>query len=167
MSAAPGNRDRTGDVGNGAEGNRPKQSGKTNKEIRGMTEADASYIVAEAYKEANRIIEEASRKAAYIHTGKDNRAQDKDKYAGILGEADDTGEVYEQLDELFLQIRQQLQMVNIDNRLVVERMLELINQLEYNVDTLVVDSLKLRNVRHWLKDTTDLARRLRARLDGW
>ena len=166
MSAAPGERDMPGDVGGRAGGRRQKHSEKMKEELKDMTEEDASYIVAEAYKEANRIIEEARKKAADINTGVNNTGQVKGMYAGILERADNAGEVYEQLDEIFMQIRLQLQTAGIENRLVVERLLELINQLEYHVDTLVVDSLKLRNVRNWLKDTTDLARRLRARLDG-
>ena len=69
------------------------------------------------------------------------------------------------MDDLFVEIRGQLQEVVPHDRMKADKLLELVIQLEYYVDSLVVDSLKLRNIQQWLQGTTALARRLRDRLD--
>jgi cell division septum initiation protein DivIVA len=165
MSAASGDKNKAGNSGNGANGRRPKQTPKSDTEFQRIAGDEADRIVAEAYKEAARIMEEAKQRAKYISGETDNDDTGVSLPADALGTLEDTREIYEQVDDLFVQIRQQLGELNNQNRMVTDQLLDRVNRLEYYVDTLVVDSLKLRNVRHWLQGTTTLARRLRARLD--
>ena len=165
MAAASGDKGVTGNTGGGANGRRQKQNGKAESEIRWLNEEEANRIVADAYKEAARIMEEARRKAESIgHLAVDSGTDDYPESGG-LRPADETGEIYERLDELFARIRSQLEKVAVNDQVTAGGLMDLVNQLEYYVDSLVVDSLKLRNMRYWLQGTTALARRLKARLD--
>ena len=135
-------------------------------ETRQPAEQDASQIVAEAYQEAARIIAEAKEKAKYIA----GEAGDRDIAAyGRLSELAKSGKLtehsYEQIDELFIQIRRYLAKMAQSDQTTIDELTNLVVQVEYWVESLVVDSLKLKSLERWLQGTTELARRLRAKLD--
>jgi DNA-binding ferritin-like protein len=72
---------------------------------------------------------------------------------------------YEQLDELFSEIRLRLVQMRQTDPASVEELKRLVSQLELWVESLVIDSLKLKSLESFLQKTTKLANRLRKRLD--
>lgn len=160
MTSAPEDRGMPGNSGGRSDSRKQRQPRKPGSEIRRLTEEDAERIVAEAYREAARIVNEAKRKAEHIVGETGDSSQEDYASSGDFARI-----TYEQLDNLFFQMRYQLQALTQNDRVTAERLLELVNQLEYYVDSLVIDSLKLRNMRFWLRGTTEMARWLRAKLD--
>jgi hypothetical protein len=143
----------------------PGQRGQDVK-ARQSAERDASEIVAQAYEEAARIIDEAKLKAE--HTVAEANKRDKSAYrqlGELLKSRDIDVASYEQIDDLFLRIRQQLGELTENDQAAAGELKDLVNQLEYWVESLVIDSVKLKSVRHWLQGTTELAKKLRAQLD--
>ena len=76
-----------------------------------------------------------------------------------------TEESYEQLDELFKEIRLGLAKVRQSDPKTVDDLKSLLTQLEFWVESLVQDSLKLKSLEGLLHKTTELAKRLREGLD--
>lgn len=76
-----------------------------------------------------------------------------------------TEESYEQLDELFKEIRLGLAKVRQSDPKTVDDLKSLLTQLEFWVESLVTDSLKLKSLEGLLQKTTELAKRLREGLD--
>ena len=73
---------------------------------------------------------------------------------------------YEQLEDLLVEIRLSLLEVRKSDPVNADRLKGLVLQLELWVESLVIDSLKLRDFESWLQRTAQLAQRLRKRLDG-
>ena len=135
-------------------------------ESRQAAEQDASLIVAQAYQEAARIVAEAEEKAKHIA----GEAADRDAAAyRRLSKLAKSGKLtehsYEQIDNLFVQIRRFLARIAQNDQTNTDELANLLGQLEYWVESLVVDSLKLKSIERWLQGTTELARRLRVQLD--
>ena len=76
-----------------------------------------------------------------------------------------TEESYEQLDDLFKEIKLGLAKVRQSNPEAVDDLKSLVAQLEMWVESLVADSLKLKSLEGLLHKTTELAKRLRKGLD--
>ena len=76
-----------------------------------------------------------------------------------------TEESYEQLDDLFKEIKLGLAKVRQSDPETVDDLKSLVAQLEMWVESLVADSLKLKSLEGLLKKTTELAKRLRKGLD--
>lgn len=74
-------------------------------------------------------------------------------------------EQYEQVDDLFKQIRLCLLQVRQNDPVVAEELIGLVRQLEDWVESLVVNSLKLESLESMLRSTIQLAKRLRERTD--
>ena len=74
-------------------------------------------------------------------------------------------EQYEQVDDLFKQIRLCLLQVRQNDPVVAEELIGLVRQLEDWVESLVVNSLKLESLENMLHSTIQLAKRLRERTD--
>ena len=72
---------------------------------------------------------------------------------------------YGQIDDLFKEIRLLLGRVRQNDPATAEELKGLMRQLEIWVDSLVVDSLKLANMENLLQSASELAKRLRERLD--
>jgi hypothetical protein len=72
---------------------------------------------------------------------------------------------YEQLDDLFKEIRLGLVLVRKSDPATADRLKALVRQLELWVESLVVDSLKLKSLDSRLQKTAELAKKLRERLD--
>ena len=72
---------------------------------------------------------------------------------------------YGQIDDLFKEIRLRLARVRQSDPATAEELKGLMRQLEIWVDSLVVDSLKLANMENLLQSASELAKRLRERLD--
>ena len=72
---------------------------------------------------------------------------------------------YGQIDDLFKEIRLRLGRVRQSDPATAEELKGLVRQLELWVDSLVVDSLKLSNLENLLSSASELAKRLRERLD--
>jgi dsDNA-specific endonuclease/ATPase MutS2 len=147
---------------------RKSASGQRGQDVkaRQSAERDASKIVAQAYEEAARIIDEAKLKAE--HTVAEANKRDKGAYrqlGELLKSRDMNVAAYEQIDDLFVRIRRQLGELTENDQAAAGELKDLVNQLEYWVETLVIDSVKLKSVRHWLQGTTELAKKLRAQLD--
>ena len=73
---------------------------------------------------------------------------------------------YEQIEDLFKEIRLCLTRVREENPTVAEDMKSLVHQLELWVDSLVVDSIKLHNLENLMHRASDLAKKLGNELDG-
>jgi hypothetical protein len=76
-----------------------------------------------------------------------------------------TEESYEQLDDLFKEIKLGLAKIRQSDPETVDDLKSLIAQLEMWVESLVTDSLKLKSLEKLLHKTTELAKRLRKGLD--
>jgi hypothetical protein len=76
-----------------------------------------------------------------------------------------TEESYEQLDDLFKEIKLGLAKVRRSDPETVDDLKSLVAQLEMWVESLVTDSLKLKSLEGLLRKTTELAKRLRKGLD--
>lgn len=74
-------------------------------------------------------------------------------------------EQYEQVDDLFKQIRLCLLQVRQSDPVVAEELRGLVRQLEDWVESLVVNSLKLESLESMLHSTIQLAKRLQERTD--
>jgi cell division septum initiation protein DivIVA len=134
--------------------------------VKQPAEQDASKIVAKAYEEAARIIDEAKLKAEHIvaEAGQLHTVTYK-QLGDLLKSHDVTIASYEQIDDLFVQIKRYLGGINENDQTKANELKDMVNQLEYWVESLVIDSLKLRSMQNWLQGTTELARKLRAQLD--
>ena len=135
-------------------------------EFRQPAEQDTSLIVAQAYQEAARIIAEAKEKAKHV-TGEAGV-----RYIAVCRRLSDlaksgklTEHSYEQIDDLFVQTRRCLAKIAQGDQTTIGELTNLVFQLEYWVESMVVDSLKLKDLERWLQGTTELAKRLRAELD--
>ncbi len=64
-----------------------------------------------------------------------------------------------------MQIRHHLSKTTENGLKTAYELGDLVNQLEYWVDSLVAESLKLKSIQSWLQGTAELAKRLRAKLD--
>jgi hypothetical protein len=151
--------------GTGKRKSPPGRRGQDDK-VRQFAEQDASKIVAQAYEEAARIIDEAKLKAE--HTLAEAGKRDTGAYrqlGELLKSRDMNVASYEQVDDLFVRIRRQLGELTENDQTTAGELKDLVNQLEYWVEALVIDSVKLKSVRHWLQGTTELAKKLRAQLD--
>jgi hypothetical protein len=76
-----------------------------------------------------------------------------------------TEESYEQLDDLFREIKLGLVKIRRSDPETVDDLKSLIAQLELWVESLVADSLKLKSLEGLLQKTTELAKRLRKGLE--
>ncbi len=76
-----------------------------------------------------------------------------------------TDSSYDQIDDLFKEIRLSLLLVRKSDPATAERLKVLFGQLELWVESLVVDSLKLKSLDSRLQRTAELAKKLRERLD--
>ena len=74
-------------------------------------------------------------------------------------------EQYEQVDDLFKQIRLCLLQVRQSDPVIAEELKGLVRQLEDWVESLVVNSLKLESLESMLRSTIQLAKRLQERTD--
>lgn len=129
-------------------------------------EQDASPIVAQAYQEAARIIAEAKEKAKLITGEAGGHDIAVPRYlSGLTKSGKFTEHSYEQLDDLFAQTRYCLAKIAQSDQITIDELTNLVVQLEYWVESLVVDSLKLRGLERWLQGTTELAKKLRAELN--
>jgi len=72
---------------------------------------------------------------------------------------------YDQIDDLFRDIRLRLGRVRQNDPEAAEELKGLVRQLELWVDSLVVDSLKLTHLENLLQSASELAKRLREGLD--
>ena len=150
-------------------GNKRKTAPKVKRQednIKQLAEKDASQIVARAYEEAGRIISGAKQKAKHITDNSGER--EKIPYIDLnnLVKSDHiTENTYKQIDDLFLQIRQRLGQTTKGDQLIVDDLNNLVLQLEYWVESLVIESMKLKSLERWLKGTKELAQSLRAKLD--
>jgi len=164
--AARGKSDRSGKKPGASKRKSPPVRRDQDDKARQSAERDASKIVAQAYEEAARIIDEAKLKAE--HTVAEANKRDKSAYRQ-LGELLKSRDIhvasYEQIDDLFVRIRRQLGELTENDQAAAGELKDLVNQLEYWVESLVIDSVKLKSVRHWLQGTTELAKKLRAQLD--
>ena len=77
-----------------------------------------------------------------------------------------TEKSYEQLDDLFKEIRLGLAKVRQNDPATVDDLKSRLTQLEFWVESLVADSLKLKSLENLLQRSTELAKRLRDRLDS-
>ena len=77
-----------------------------------------------------------------------------------------TEKSYEQLDDLFKEIRLGLAKVRQSDPTTVDDLKSRLTQLEFWVESLVADSLKLKSLENLLQRSTELAKRLRERLDS-
>ena len=75
-------------------------------------------------------------------------------------------EQYEQVDDLFKQIRLCLLQVRQNDPVVADELNGLLHQLEDWVESLVIKSLKLQSLENMLHSTIQLAKRLQERIDG-
>lgn len=143
-----------------------QEVGERSNEIGKLTEQEASQIVAQAYEEAARIVADAEEKAKNITGQTGDRGLATLRHLSDLVKSGSlTDSSYEQIDNLFVQIRHQLAKEAEVNPAKAEELGSLIIQLEYWVESLVVDALKLKSIERWLQGTTELARKLRAELD--
>jgi hypothetical protein len=76
-----------------------------------------------------------------------------------------TEESYEQLDDLFKEIKLGLAKMRRSDPETVDDLKSLIAQLELWVESLVADSIKLKNLEGLLQKTKELAKRLRKGLE--
>ncbi len=76
-----------------------------------------------------------------------------------------TDSSYEQLDDLFKEIRLGLVQVRKSDPATADRLKVLVRQLELWVESLVVDSLRLKSLDDKLQMTAELAKKLRDGLD--
>ncbi len=118
-------------------------------------EQESAKIIAEAKQKAERIIGEAGGKgmAAEMHL------------SNMIRPGNWTEHSYEQIDDLFVRMRHYLAKITKSDPVAADELKGLVAQLEYWVDSLVVDSLKLKSLEGWLQRTTEMAKRLRAKLD--
>ena len=140
--------------------------GRKEDNIRELTEKDASQIVARAYEEAGRIISSAKQKAKHIADNCGER--EKTPYTdlnNLVRSEHITENSYKQIDDLFIQIKQRLEQTTKGDQLITDDLNNLILQLEYWVESLVIESMKLKSLERWLKGTKELAKSLRATLD--
>ena len=72
---------------------------------------------------------------------------------------------YKQIDELFIQIKHRLEQTTKGDQLITDDLNNLLLQLEYWVESLVIESMKLKSLERWLTGTKELAKNLRAKLD--
>lgn len=72
---------------------------------------------------------------------------------------------YEQLDDLFRDIKLRLASIRQANPGVVDELKGLVTQLELWFESLVIDSLKLKRLESMLNRTAELARDLQQKLD--
>jgi len=116
---------------------------------------ESAKIIAEAKQKAEKITREAraNEEAAYHHL------------SNMIKSGSVVENSYEQIDDLFLQAKRQLAKITKADPATADEMKQIVNQLEYHVESLVVDSLKLKSLESWLRRTTQLARRLRVKLD--
>ncbi len=70
---------------------------------------------------------------------------------------------YEQVDDLFKQIRLCLLQVRQSDPVIADELKELVRQLEDWVESLVINSLKLESLESMLRSTIQLAKRLQER----
>ena len=135
-------------------------------EFKQPAEEEANLIVAQAYQEAARIIAEAKEKAK--HTTGEAGVRDIAacrRLSDLAKSGKLTGHSYEQIDDLFVQTRRCLAKIAQSDQTTIDELTNLVVQLEYWVESLVVESLKLKSLERWLQGTTELAKRLRAELD--
>ena len=76
-----------------------------------------------------------------------------------------TEKSFDDLDELMTQIRLCVAKLRQSDPATAEELKGLFRQLEDWVESLVVDSLKLKGLERWLQGTTELDKKLRAELD--
>ncbi|MHA2067159.1 MAG: hypothetical protein ACXABY_22555 [Candidatus Thorarchaeota archaeon] len=166
QEAANDGGDRPGKTPNKHTSTKHKQRKELNQITRRPAEQDAQLIIAQAYQEAARIIAEAKERVQHI-TGEGNE-RDMAIYRLLseLGKSSKlTGYSYEQIDDLFVRTRHCLAKIAQIDQSTVDELANLIAHVEYWVESLVVDSLKLRSLERWLQGTTELAKRLRDELD--
>ena len=149
--------------------NKRKTTPKVKQEednIRQLAEKDASQIVARAYEEAGRIISGAKQKAKHIteNYGELEKVSYTDLNRLVKSEHI-TEDSYKQIDELFIHIRHRLEQIPKSDRIIADDLNNLVLQLEYWVESLVIESTKLKSLERWLKGTQELAKSLRATLD--
>ena len=72
---------------------------------------------------------------------------------------------YDQLDDLFKEIRLSLAVARKSDAPTANKLKNLVRQLELWVESLVVDSIKLKNLENELQQRRDLVKKLRERLD--
>ena len=121
-----------------------------------MAMLESARIVAEAKQTAQQITREAGEKEidAYVKLG------------GMPKSGKLTEDSYEQLDSLFLQIRRLLTKTStLDQTTTILELKRVVNELEYWVDSLVIDSLKLRSLESRIQKTTEMAKKLRLELN--
>ena len=121
-----------------------------------MAMLESARIVAEAKQTAQQITREAGEKdlGAYVKLGGTPKS-------GKL-----TEDSYDQVDDLFLQIRRLLTKTStLDQAATARELKRVVNELEYWVDSLVIDSLKLRSLESRIQKTTEMAKKLRLELN--
>ena len=134
--------------------------------LRHLAEKDARQIVAQAYEEAGKIISDAKQKAKNINDNYGER--EKIPYAdlnNLVKSEHITENSYKQIDDLFVQIKQRLEQTTKGDQLIADDLNNLVLQLEYWVESLVIESMKLKSLERWLKGTKELAKSLREKLD--
>jgi hypothetical protein len=164
--AAKERSDRSGKVPGVSKRKGPLSRRGQGDKVKQLAEQDASKIVAQAYEEAARIVDEAKRKAEQAMAEAGKRDTSAYQQLGELLKSHDINVTsYEQIDDLFVQIKRHLGELTENDQATAGELKDLVNQLEYWVESLVIDSVKLKSVRHWLQGTTELAKKLRAQLD--
>jgi len=136
------------------------------REITKIAEQEASQIIAQAYKEASKIITEAKRKVndTVIDVNMENTTT-YGRLSQLLKSSKLSRDSYDCIDNLFVQIRYHLTKLPGTRHTTTDELGELINQLDYWVESLVSDSLRLASLSQWLQRTTDIAKELRQKLD--
>ena len=138
-----------------------QDNGEQSNKIGNLDKQEASEIVAQAYEEAARIIAEAEQKAKSINGQTGDRGITTSPYlSDLIKSGSITNKSYEKIDDLFIQVRHHLAEEAKTESVRAEELGGLIVQLEYWVESLVADSLKLRSIKRWLQGATELARKL-------
>jgi len=136
------------------------------EDIRQLAEKDASKIVAQAYEEASRIINNAKQNAEHIAAK--ISSQNIESYAQLkklLKSGHITENSYRQIDDLFVQIRNTTEQIIKADPVIGAELKDLIMQLEYWMESLAIESMKLTSLERWLEGTMELAKELRDKLD--
>jgi len=151
------------------------QINDTNKTM----EQEANKIIAKAYEQSANIVHQACQKAEQIIA--DTQRQTDSLSSRIIGENERTyielGNImkpgsfsehsYERIDYLFLQLRHYLTNISTSTQSnTIREMKTLLTELEYWTDSLVIDSLKLKNVEKLIQRTRELATKLREKLES-
>ena len=151
-------------AGNGDD--RSPKSHKNGETHEQPAEEDTGLIVNQAHQEAARIITEAKDKAKYLAGEAGGRDTAVPRHLkGLAKSGKFTEHSYEQLDNLFVQTRRCLAKIAQYDQPTIDELTNLLAQLEYWVESLVVDSLKLKSLERWLQGTTELAKQLQAELN--